>query len=87
MPAAAVIRRVQTLSGIIGRKEFVGGFVSWVLNLSAQPINCTQYCKTLWFAGADGIHGVAVECVDIMKNTNGEGSLLGSPDTEERKRG
>ena len=32
----------------------------------------------LWFAGADGIHGVAVECVDIMKNTNGEGSLLGS---------
>ena len=28
VPAAAVIRRVQTLSGIIGRKEFVGGLVS-----------------------------------------------------------
>ena len=87
MPAAAVIRRVQTLSGIIGRKEFVGGFVSWVLNLQAQPGNRTQNCIASRFAGADGIHGVAVECVDIMKNTNGEGSLLGSPDTEERKRG
>ncbi len=25
VPAAAVIQRVQALSGIIGRKEFVGG--------------------------------------------------------------
>ena len=28
-------------------------------------------------AGADGIPGVAVKCVDIGKNTNGAGSLLG----------
>ena len=28
VPAAAVIRRGQALSGIIGRKEFVGGFLS-----------------------------------------------------------
>ncbi len=28
VPAAAVIRRVQALSGFIGRKEYVGGFVS-----------------------------------------------------------
>ena len=28
VPAAAVIRRGQALSGIIGRKEYVGGFVS-----------------------------------------------------------
>ena len=28
--------------------------------------------------GANGISGVAVECVDIGKNTDGEGSLLGS---------
>ena len=27
--------------------------------------------------GASGINGVAVKCVDIVKNTNGEGSLLG----------
>ena len=28
VPAAAVIRRGQALSGIIGRKEYVGGFLS-----------------------------------------------------------
>ena len=28
VPAAAVIRRVQALSGIIGRKELVGGLAS-----------------------------------------------------------
>ena len=28
VPAAAVIRKVQALSGFIGRKEFVGGLVS-----------------------------------------------------------
>ena len=36
VPAAAVIRRVQALSGIIGRKEFVGGIVSLVLKAEAQ---------------------------------------------------
>ena len=37
VPAAAVIRRVQALSGFIGRKELVGGYVSRVLNPQAQP--------------------------------------------------
>ena len=36
VPAAAVIRRVQALSGIIGRKEHVGGKLSQMLNLSTQ---------------------------------------------------
>ena len=36
VPAAAVIRRVQALSGIIGRKEFVGGLLSLVLKAEAQ---------------------------------------------------
>jgi hypothetical protein len=35
VPAAAVIRRMQALSGIIGRKEFVGGYPSLVLNPKA----------------------------------------------------
>ncbi len=39
VPAAAVRRRVQALSGIIGRKEFVGGLPSLVLNTEAQPRN------------------------------------------------
>ena len=44
VPAAAVIRRVQALSGIIGRKAFVGGIVSLVLKPEAQPRMCTGNC-------------------------------------------
>jgi hypothetical protein len=36
VPAAAVRRRVQALSGIIGRKEFVGGLLSLMLKTRAQ---------------------------------------------------
>ena len=46
VPAAAVIRRVQALSGIIGRKEFVGGLLSLVLNTEAQPQHGTGYWQT-----------------------------------------
>ena len=38
VPAAAVIRRWQALSGITGCKGSVGGKTSRVLNLSAQPV-------------------------------------------------
>ena len=37
MPAAAVIRRGQALSGIIGRKGCVGGNLSLRLKCGAQP--------------------------------------------------
>ena len=36
VPAAAVIRRGRALSGIIGRKAHVGGFVSRMLKIRAQ---------------------------------------------------
>ena len=36
VPAAAVIRRERALSGFIGRKEFVGGDLSLMLNTGAQ---------------------------------------------------
>ena len=36
VPAAAVIRGVRALSGIIGRKAFVGGISSLVLKARAQ---------------------------------------------------
>ena len=36
VPAAAVRRRMQALSGLIGRKEFVGGMLSLVLKPEAQ---------------------------------------------------
>ena len=38
MPAAAVIREPQALSGIIGRKGSVGGCISLVLKPEAQPL-------------------------------------------------
>ena len=37
VPAAAVIRRGQALSGFIGRKARAGGLVSEAFNLGAQP--------------------------------------------------
>ena len=37
VPAAAVIRREQALSGFIGRKARVGGLLSKISNLRAQP--------------------------------------------------
>src|SRR6266852_5793361 len=37
VPAAAVIRRGQALSGFIGRKERVGGFTGPLCKLEAQP--------------------------------------------------
>ncbi len=38
VPAAAVIRRWQALSGITGCKGSVGGRISWTYKLSAQPV-------------------------------------------------
>ncbi len=38
VPAAAVIRREQALSGITGCKGIVGGDASWVAKLPAQLI-------------------------------------------------
>ena len=37
--------------------------------------------------GVEGISSVAVKCVEIRKNTGGEGALLGHSDTERRKLG
>jgi hypothetical protein len=38
VPAAAVIRRGQALSGIIGRKARAGGFLSLLSKARAQPV-------------------------------------------------
>ena len=46
VPAAAVIRGVQALSGIIGRKAFVGGISSLVLKPGAQLRFGTGYWQT-----------------------------------------
>ena len=45
VPAAAVIRREQALSGFTGCKGCVGGFASQMWNLWAQPITCIWNCR------------------------------------------
>ena len=40
VPAAAVIRRERALSGIIGCKGCVGGYVSQACKAEAQPLDC-----------------------------------------------
>ena len=46
VPAAAVRRREQALSGITGRKELVGGIVSLRGNFTAQPWGFLRYCDS-----------------------------------------
>ncbi len=45
VPAAAVIRRWQALSGFTGRTGCVGGLVSLLLKLRAQPEKRRGYCQ------------------------------------------
>ena len=76
VPAAAVIRRGRALSGMTGRKGCVGGLISWMCN--TQGLTRVLHPKLLDLStGEDsGIPSVAVECVDIRKNTRGEGDIL-----------
>ena len=76
------------MSGITGRKGRVGGHHKAAVKVRGST---PDRPRRLWGSGtveADGIPGVAVECVEIRKNTGGEGGLLGSiADTEARQRG
>ena len=81
------------MSGITGRKGRVGGHHKAAVKVRGST---PDRPRRLWGSGtveADGIPGVAVECVEIRKNTGGEGDLLGSgpqgpiADTEARQRG
>ena len=76
MPAAAVIRVPQALSGIIGRKGCVGGRVSLPLNSLTQSKQCGGNGATSRMRGVCGTHSVGVKSVDIMGNTKSEGSIL-----------
>ena len=59
------------------------GPLIWGLNPQPGP-ELARSCPV----GEVGIPGVAVECADIGRNTDGEGSLLGlKTDAEVRKRG
>ncbi len=76
MPAAAVIRRWQALSGFTGCKGCVGGYAS--LDVKAMGSTRELHLKLFSLSTGEesGIPSVAVKCVDIRRNTSGEGGLL-----------
>ena len=73
MPAAAVIQRVQALSGFIGRKAFRRRFGK--LHFKGQGLTLERgvILLKLKVLGASGTLGVGVKSVDIERNTKGEG--------------
>jgi hypothetical protein len=77
VPAAAVIRRVQTLLGIIGRKAHVGG--SDKSDVKSLGLTEDVHPKLWSLSMEEGrrIPGVEVKFVDIGRNTSGEGGDLG----------
>ena len=76
MPAAAVIRRGQALSGFTGCKGGADGHGK--PGVKGRGITPGLHWELSgWSAGGvSGIPGVAVKCVDIRRNTGGEGGLL-----------
>ena len=76
VPAAAVIRRGQALSGFTGCKgERRRCGKSDVKGMGST---CGLHWKLSYLSagGVSGIPSVAVKCVDIRRNTSGEGGLL-----------
>ena len=76
MPAAAVIRRTQALSGITGRKELR----RWHSKRIVKAFGSTEYTLFELLSSrmreVIGISSVGVKSVDIRRNTDGVGRLL-----------
>ena len=77
MPAAAVIRRTQALSGITGRKELRRWHVKRVVKSCGSTIQTLSELASLSEIEVTGISSVGVKSVDIRRNTDGVGRLLG----------
>ncbi len=60
-----------------GIKSFVGGIRSSVLNLGAQPFRLLAKVLSSRALGVIGISSVGLKFVDIRRNTNSVGRLLG----------
>ena len=76
MPAAAVIRRTQALSGVTGRKELRRRSFKRVVKSGGSTINTLLELGDLRMVEVVGISCVGVKSVDIRRNTNGVGRLL-----------
>jgi hypothetical protein len=76
VPAVAVIRRMQALSGFTGRKESCRWFAASHLKARGLTSALGARWVDLRVREARGTDGEAVKCVDIIRNTKGEGTLL-----------
>jgi hypothetical protein len=77
VPAAAVIRRMQALSGFIGRKARAGGAQQWRVESLSLPERGRAKRECLRQAEDCGTGGVGVKSVETVRNTSGEGGSLG----------
>ncbi len=73
MPAAAVRRRVQALSGFTGRKEFRRRLATSCFKDQGLTLERGKRWAGLEDFGATGTYHVGVKSVDMIRNTEGEG--------------
>ena len=71
-----MIRGVQALSGIIGRKEMRRRSDKFSVKYFSSTGEMHVKLSELRQREGSGIPGGAVKCVDIGRNTSGEGGLL-----------
>ena len=76
MPEASVMRRVQTLSGFIGRIEMRRRFCKSLVKYYGSTVKKLWILQKLRQEGANRIPSGAVKCVDIGRNISGEGGSL-----------
>ena len=76
VPAAAVIRRMQALSGFIGRKARAGGAQQWRVESPGLPGRGRVKRRDSRQGEGRGTGGVGVKSVETVRNTNSEGSDL-----------
>lgn len=76
MPEASVMRRVQALSGFIGRKELRRLSDRSRLKLYGSTIDLDKISSDLMICEDAGTNSGAVKCVDIIGNTKGVGRHL-----------
>ena len=77
MPEASVRRRVQALSGFTGRKAFRRRNFKSVVKDHGLTVAPLLKLLFLSIKGEARTVGVAVKCVEIDRNTKGEGRPLG----------
>ena len=73
MPAAAVIRRTQALSGVTGRKELRRRRIKRVMKIIGSTDNLLFELICSRMVEVTGITSVGVKSVDISRNTDGVG--------------